>query len=94
MYLSAGLFATMGFLATEPKDQIFGIMGLVRTDGSRLKYEDSVQDTYMHAVQGALTEEKGFDILYVAGITHKRNIADLPSWALISREISRSIPVE
>lgn len=43
----------------------------------------------MHAVQGGLTEEKGLNILYLARITHQRNITDLPSRVPnFSRDIS------
>jgi hypothetical protein len=81
--LSAVLFETMGFLATDAKDQVFGILGLVRNTkdgGLQVNYEDTVQDVYIKATRWSLQDEMSLDILYLAGVTHTRNISNLPSW--------------
>lgn len=81
--LSAVLFETMGFLATDPKDQIFGVLGLIRNTqdgGLQVNYEDTVQDVYTKATKWSLQDEMSFDLLYLAGVTHTRNLSNLPSW--------------
>lgn len=77
--LSEVLFKTMGFLSTDPKDQIFGILGLVDWKND-LNYDNSAEQVYTKAVQRCIEEEQTFDILYLAGRAHKRNIQALPSW--------------
>lgn len=74
------LFKCMGFLATDPKDKIFGILGLLGDTGLRPHYENSVEYIYTYAVQWSLLKDESFDLLYLAGITHTRNIPSLPSW--------------
>jgi len=80
--LAMVLFKSMGFLATDPKDQIYGILGLINMGNVELQpqYENTVQSVYMHAVQWSLVQEESFDLLYLSGITHPRNIPRLPSW--------------
>ena len=81
--LAAVLFASMGLLAADPKDQIFGVLGLIHDSGDtglQPHYENTVEEVYMHATQWSLIEEKIFDLLYLAGISHARNIPNLPSW--------------
>jgi hypothetical protein len=81
--LSAVLFDTMGFLATDARDQIFGVLGFIRNtkdDGLPSNYEDTVQGVYTKATKWSLQDEMSFDLLYLAGVTHTRNISNLPSW--------------
>ncbi|RFU28600.1 hypothetical protein B7463_g7736, partial [Scytalidium lignicola] len=73
----------MGFLATDARDQIFGILALVKSDwgdSEPASYNDSVQEVYKKVTEMSLREEHRFSLLYLAGITHTRAVLDLPSW--------------
>lgn len=81
--LSAVLFETMGFLATNARDQYFGILALVDSEWGNIvapKYRDSVEDVYMKATMMSVQCEQNFDLIYLAGITHGRSFPSMPSW--------------
>jgi hypothetical protein len=79
--LSAVLFQALGFQATNAEDQIFGVLGLVRASrGLDVGYRDSVQGIYTKATLWSINEGQQSDILYLSGITHIRNVPNLPSW--------------
>jgi hypothetical protein len=91
-WISEVLFETMGFLATDPRDQFFGILALIKSDSSNAdpaSYSDSVQEVYTKVTRESLQYEERFDLIYLAGVTHARALSDLPSWVPdFSRDIA------
>ena len=80
--ISEVLFETMGFLATDPRDQFFGILALIESNSGSAdqpSYSDSVQEVYTKVTRRFLRDKESFDLLYLAGITHSRALSDLPS---------------
>lgn len=92
-WISEVLFETMGFLATDPRDQFFGILALIKSDSRNAdppSYSDSVQEVYTKATRESLQYEERFNLIYLAGITHARALSDLPSWV---PDFSRDIDI-
>jgi hypothetical protein len=91
-WISEVLFETMGFLATDPRDQFFGALALIKFDflnADPPSYSDSVQEVYTKVTRASLEHEERFDLIYIAGITHTRALPDLPSWVPdFSRDIT------
>ena len=76
------LFATAGCECTDPKDHIFGIVGLLTLShncSTRIDYSQSIELIYQRAVVDILNSSDNLDLL-TSGVC-ERNI-DLPSWCL------------
>ena len=81
--LSFIFYETMSFLASNPRDKVYGILGLSPTslEGSvDVDYSKSVQDVYLEATAGCLAVDHVPDILYLAGLNRKDRMLGLPSW--------------
>ncbi|KAH7393736.1 heterokaryon incompatibility protein-domain-containing protein [Cadophora sp. MPI-SDFR-AT-0126] len=73
------------FAATNPRDHIFALEGLVTDKETidphlRPDYGKTVADIFKITTRHYLQQENGLWILELAGIGYKRNIGDLPSW--------------
>ena len=91
--LSFVFFSTMGFLATDAKDKVFAILGLIQqghADALDVNYQNTIAEVYLKATQISLSTEDGFYIICLAGLTHSSNIPHLPSWV---PDFSRDLPI-
>lgn len=77
------LISCYDFKATDPRDRIFGLLGLA-TNGEEIllepDYTASIQDVYIGSTRHLLTQDDSLGLLHVAGTGYPRSVADLPSW--------------
>ncbi|ORY13402.1 heterokaryon incompatibility protein-domain-containing protein [Clohesyomyces aquaticus] len=91
--LSAVFFSTLGFLSTNAKDKVFGIMGLIDPKHAAaldVNYQNTEAEVYSKAAQISLMSEGSFDIICLAGITHGSKVGQLPSWV---PDFSHDLPI-
>ncbi|KAK4158746.1 heterokaryon incompatibility protein-domain-containing protein [Cladorrhinum sp. PSN259] len=74
----------MSYQATDPRDKIFGLLG-VATDAPALirpDYKSSVNEVYRSFTRAAIEREKRLEVIREAGFGHPRTSQDLelPSW--------------
>ena len=87
------LALTFTFDSTEPRDKLFGIMGIARSGSDPIflcNYDEPVEQLYLNAARYLLKTQfwwwyivlagRGYDYRYAAGRTLYRDL--LPSWAL------------
>lgn len=71
------------FNATDPRDQIYAVMGMVNDANDAMldpDYQASVREVYISWSRYMLTTNTSLQVLHLAGIGLPRLIADLPSW--------------
>jgi len=77
------LLSCYRFQATDPRDKIFGMLGMA-INGEELllepDYTASIQDVYVRSACHLLTGDESLQLLHVAGTGYPRSIDDLPSW--------------
>lgn len=75
------LLRTQNLDATDPRDKIFAVHGLLSVLGARLPdpdYSKSIEQVYREAATAAIVHDNGLHIL--ASITGERLVGNLPSW--------------
>ncbi|KAK6432619.1 hypothetical protein LTR95_011212 [Oleoguttula sp. CCFEE 5521] len=95
--LSGAISSCDGAEAADPRDRIYGLLGLLFGPGSDLgitpEYSESntAKQVYTEATRNFTLTSDSFDVLYFAGIGWPRYIYDLPSWVPdYSRSLSGS----
>ncbi|OJD17456.1 hypothetical protein AJ78_02427 [Emergomyces pasteurianus Ep9510] len=77
------VFDTWNFRATDPRDKIFGLYGLLNRTGQskwRPDYHKSVEEVYAQATKTIMQESGELRMLSAAVDYSLRNIPTLPSW--------------
>ncbi|KAK5651659.1 hypothetical protein OQA88_11834 [Cercophora sp. LCS_1] len=71
------------FLATNPRDIFFGLLGLISDPGfagGAPDYDEPVDALYTRTARYFIARTKSLSVLQYAGIGYKRAFEDLPSW--------------
>jgi hypothetical protein len=71
------------FLATDPRDILFGLLGLISDPefaGQPPNYAEPVEALYTRTARYFITQTKSLSVLQYAGTGYKRTLKDLPSW--------------
>jgi hypothetical protein len=69
--------------ATNPRDHLYGIYGLVadsRDEALKPDYNKPVEEVYIQTTRHIMTRDKSLVLLYDAGIYHPSRLPTLPSW--------------
>lgn len=78
------LLRTRGRGATDPRDKIFAVLGLVSGSieglGIRPDYQASIEDVYCEATRRLMAVSRGLDVLGVCFLFNDRVVPELPSW--------------
>ncbi|KAF4211226.1 hypothetical protein CNMCM5878_002911 [Aspergillus fumigatiaffinis] len=77
------IFDTWTFNATDPRDNVFGLYGLLREGGTvdwKPDYSQSVGEVFARATKEIIQKAGELRILSAVHDESLRNIADLPSW--------------
>ncbi len=80
--------------ATEPRDKVYALNGLLLLLGVRLNqpdYEKPVRQVYQEIAEIAMTCDSNLDILYLT--TGSENSHNLPSWVPDFSDIKRAAPI-
>ena len=72
-------------LATDPRDKVFGLLGITTDTGPnalkcRADYQVNVQEAYTELSVAVISFEQSLDILGVPSIIGRSSVEDLPSW--------------
>ncbi|KAK4954512.1 hypothetical protein LTR10_007943 [Elasticomyces elasticus] len=82
--LSLVVWSCDGAYTTDPRDRIYGVLGLLYGDDicivPNYSPENTVYDLYTDATKRSLATATSFDIMYGAGIGWEQNYVGLPSW--------------
>ena len=77
------LIALRSFLVTDPRDKIFGILGIA-ADGTdpvySPDYTSTLQEVFIRICRHLLVQNADIDQLCLAGIGTPREMANLPTW--------------
>lgn len=65
-------------LATDPRDKVYAILGLLEGELMRVDYTISTAEVYRRFTQAVIEKDKSLDLLYHLGV--HRNVAGLASW--------------
>ncbi|KAJ5538215.1 hypothetical protein N7494_007694 [Penicillium frequentans] len=65
-------------LATDPRDKVYAILGLLEGELMRVDYTLSTAEVYRRFTQAVIEKDKSLDLLYHLGV--HRNVAGLASW--------------
>lgn len=78
--------------ATDPKDKVYGILGLLKPGLFKVEYELDVQEIYCNFARAIIQENSNVHILNLFGTTH--TLPGLPSWVpdLSARRLSCRLP--
>lgn len=78
--------------ATDSKDKVFGILGLLKPGLFKVEYELDVEEIYCNFAQAIIEENRNIHILNLFGTTH--TLSGLPSWVpdFSSRRLSCPLP--
>ena len=74
---------TRQYMATDPRDKVFALMGLVldrESIGLEIDYRLSAEEVYLSMAVHSLEKLKDLELLANAGITSKPENSKLPSW--------------
>jgi hypothetical protein len=80
-------------LATDPKDHIYGLLGILEEDLEAKiipDYEKTVGEVYCEAVGHWIEEEQDLGLLFLAGVGRFECDQGLPSWTPNFKEASRT----
>lgn len=78
--LEEALYLSSTYLATDPRDKIYGILGLAGNTTLSPDYGKGVLEVYIDAMKDSFERTHSLGILSLAGIGHNKELEDLPSW--------------
>ncbi|KAJ9640082.1 hypothetical protein H2201_007609 [Coniosporium apollinis] len=94
--LSFALYCCDESSATDPRDKVYGLLGLLHDlrsrPGSKIlpDYSKATSTVYTEVAKDFTAASDSFDLMYAAGIGHIRDVEGLPSWA---PDLSRPLPM-
>lgn len=71
------------FGATDPRDQVYGLLGIAGDSGEPYflpDYSQSVRDVYINVTRHIITKTMSLEVLQSAGVGMVERRVDLPSW--------------
>ena len=94
--VSFALYCCDESVASDPKDKVYGLLGLLHDPGSGLSaqiipdYSMEPCAIYTEVTRNYTAEKDTFDMIYSAGIGRIRDVKGLPSWV---PDLSRSLAI-